>query len=117
MTTLHGVESGLVEAMLPTSLTCKVELGMLLPLPFLNCELDGQRELHANALHVGLNLVQVLLTEVLDGVSHGEGLKDRYPVLVPPSLRVRSTFRDIATIGGRDTSDMVLSSSETWQCV
>ena len=57
MTTLHGVESGLVEAMLPTSLTCKVELGMLLPLPLLNRELDGQRELHANALHVGLDLV------------------------------------------------------------
>ena len=98
MTTLHGVECGLVEAMLPTSLTCKVKLGMLLPLPFLNCELDGQRKLDANALHVGLDLVQVLLTEVLDGVSHGEWFEDRYPVLVPPSLRVRSALRDIATV-------------------
>ena len=98
MTTLHGVECGLVEAMLPTSLTCKVELGVLLPLPFFDCELDGQRKLHANALHVGLDLVQVLLTEVLDGVSHGERFKYRYPMLVPPSLRVRSALRDITTI-------------------
>ena len=98
VTTLHGVEGGFVEAMLATSLTCKVELGMLLPLPFLNRELDGQRELHANALHVGLDLVQVLFTKVLDGVSHGEGLKDGYPVLVPPSFRVGSALRDIATI-------------------
>jgi len=98
MTTLHWVECGLIEAMLASSLTCKVKLGMLLPFPFLNRELDGQRELHTNALHVGLDLIQVLFTEVLDGVSHGEGLEDGYPVLVPPSLRVRSTLRDIATI-------------------
>ena len=98
MTTLHGVEGGFVEAMLTTSLTCKVKFGVLLPLPFLNCELDGQGELDANALHVGLDLVQVLLAEVLDGVSHGEGLEDGYPVLVPPSLRVRSALRDIATV-------------------
>ena len=98
VTTLHGIECGLVETMLSTSLACKVQLGMLLSLPFLNRELDGQRELHADALHVGLDLVQVLFTKVLDGVSHGEGLEDGYPVLVSPSFRVRSTLRDIATI-------------------
>ena len=98
MTTLHGVECGFVEAMLPSSLACKVQLGMLLSLPFFDCELDGQRELYANALHVGLDLVQMLLTEVLDSVSHWEGFKDGYPVLVPPSLRVRSALRDITTI-------------------
>ena len=98
MSRFHSIEGGLVQTMVSAPLAGKMELGMLLPLPFLNCELDGQRKLDANALHVGLDLVQVLLTEVLDGVSHGEGLKDGYPVLVPPSLRVRSTLRDIATI-------------------
>ena len=95
---LHRIEGGLVEAVLPSALTSKVELGVLLPLPLLDCELDGQGELDANALHVGLDLVQVLLTEVLDGVPHGERLKDGNPVLVPPALRVRSTLRDVATI-------------------
>ena len=98
MTTLHGIEGGLVEAMLASSLTGKVEFSVLLPLSLLDCELDGQGELDANALHVGLDLVQVLLTEVLDGVPHGERLKDGNPVLVPPALRVRSTLRDVATI-------------------
>ena len=90
---------------------------MLLPLPLLNRELDRQRELHPNALHVGLDLVQMLLTKVLDGVSHGEGLKDGYPVLVSSSFSVRTTLRDIATIRGRDTSDMVLPPSQAWQGV
>ena len=98
MTTLHGVEGGFVEAMLPSALTCKMELGVLLPLPFFDCELNGQRKLDADTLHVGLDLVQVLLTEVLNSVSHGERLEDGYPVLVPPSLCVRSALRDIATV-------------------
>ena len=53
---------------------------MLLPLPLLNGALDRQRDLDAHALHVRLDLVQVLLAEVLHGVPHGVGLKYGHPV-------------------------------------
>ena len=98
MAALHRIEGGLVEAVLTSALTSEVQLGVLLPLPLLDGELDRQGQLDTDALHVSLDLVQVLLAEVLDSVTHGERLEDGYPVLVPSPLRVRSTLRDIAAI-------------------
>ena len=98
VTALHRIEGRLVEAVLPSALTSEVELGVLLPLPLLDGELDRQGQLDTDALHVSLDLVQVLLAEVLDSVTHGERLEDGYPVLVPSPLGVGSALRDIATI-------------------
>ena len=81
MTALHGVESCLVETMVTTALTSKVELGMFLALPLLNGALDREGQLHIDTLHVRLDLVQMFLTKVLDSVSHGEWFKHTDSVL------------------------------------
>ena len=117
MTALHRIEGCLVEAVLPSALTSEVELGVLLPLPLLDGELDRQGQLDTDALHVSLDLVQVLLAEVLDSVTHGERLEDGYPVLVPSPLGVGSALRDIASIRGGDTGDMMLPPSQARQGV
>ncbi len=75
---LHGVEVGAVEAVLcGASLAGEVELGELAPLALLDGALDRQRQLDAEARHVRLDLGQVLLTEVLHGVSHRVRLEYR----------------------------------------
>ena len=79
---LQSVESGLVETVISPPLAGEVKLGVLLSLPLLDGALDGQWELHTDALHVGLDLVQVFLAEMLHGISHGERLKNRHSVSV-----------------------------------
>lgn len=122
---LHGEEVFVVEAVLPLTLTGKVQLGMLsvlslcggagchgiswqgvLPINALqdaqkyntkshvtiagilvvvgsltfNTTANRQRQLDEHLLHVCLDLVQVLLTEVLHCVPHGKRLKHADPL-------------------------------------
>lgn len=41
-----------------------------------------RRNFSAHFVHVDLDFVQVLFTKVLDRVSHGERLKDTYPLKI-----------------------------------
>ena len=78
---LQRVRGRLVETVLSVStLACEMQLGVLLALPLLDGALHGQRELHRERGHVGLDLVEVLLAEVLNGVSHRIGLEHRDPL-------------------------------------
>ena len=62
------------------ALAGELELGVLAALPLFDGALDREGQLHHQAGHVGLDLVQVLLAKVLDGVTHGVGLKHRHPL-------------------------------------
>lgn len=72
---LHGKEVLVVKAVLALPLTGKVQLGMFLVLAFFNAAPDRQRQLDEHLLHVGFDLVQVLLTEMLHSVPHSKRLK------------------------------------------
>ena len=73
----HRVKGGLVETMLAgAALTSKVKLGKFSALPFFNGAFDWQGNSHHQALHVGLDFVQMLFAEMLHCVSHWIRLKD-----------------------------------------
>ena len=55
-----------------------MQLGVLPSLPLLDGTLDGEGQLDHQAGHVPLDLVQVLLAKVLDGVSHRVRFKHRH---------------------------------------
>ena len=68
---LHGVEGALVETEIGLpALAGEVELSMLATLPLFDGTLDRERQLHRQAGHVRLDLVEVLLTKVLHRVAH-----------------------------------------------
>ena len=61
--------------MISAALTGKVKLGVFLPLSLFNGTFDRKRKFDADTLHVRLDLVKMLLTKVLDRISHGEWFK------------------------------------------
>ena len=110
---LHRVESCLVQTVLPPALAGEVQLGVLLPFAFLYSELYRKGQLDIDTLHVGLDLVQVLLTEVLHSVTHGEGLEDADPVAVLAAFpRLSLGLRDVSPVTGGDTGDVMGPTSE-----
>lgn len=73
---LECVEGTLVEAMVTFSaLTSKMELGMFLPFPFLNCALDWKWQFSHQTGHVRFDLIQMFFAKMLNSVSHGKRLE------------------------------------------